>query len=381
MTIWAHSVPGDGTQLRTIPWGRRLRCLALLSLAILGAWMAAVPALAAPTPTPQIVSTACTITEVAGAEPDLTVAPYGDGGSAQVCGFNCPEGVALDLSGNVYVADSNNMAIRRVDAVTGVITHIAGTYNVWGNTGDGGPALSAELAWPGTVRLDNQGYLYIGCGGDIPTSTDNMNNVRRINLATGVIEDYAGITGTTGVGSYGGDGGQATQAHLWRPYGLAPIPGGGMYIADTSNHVIRKVDAAGIISTVAGNNALGPGFSGDNGPATAAQLYYPMGLYLAGGPRRRHLHRGRGRHLGHGRRRGTGHGRGADGALRRGGRLLRRPVHLRPAGQPDPHGGGRPQDKHAGRRGRGEKRRRHGRVQQPAVLPLRPGLRPGQQCL
>jgi hypothetical protein len=278
MTIWAHSVPGDGTQLRTIPWGRRLRGLVLLSLAIAGGLLPAVPALAI---NPQIVSSACYITEIAGAEPDLTVSPYGDGGSALTCGFNSPEGVALDVSGNVYVADSNNMAIRRVDAVTGVITHIAGTYNVWGNTGDGGPALSALLAWPGTVRLDNQGYLYIGCGGDIPTSTDNMNNVRRVNLATGVIDNYAGITGSTGVGSYGGDGGLATQAHLWRPYGLAPIPGGGMYIADTSNHVIRKVDAAGIISTVAGDNALGPGFSGDNGPATAAQLDYPMGLYLA----------------------------------------------------------------------------------------------------
>jgi len=240
----------------------------------------AAQALAAPTPTPQIVSSACTITEVAGAEPDLTVSPYGDGASALTCGFDNPEGVALDVSGNVYVSDSNNMAIRKVDAATGIINRIAGTYNVWGNTGDGGPALSAELAWPGTLRLDGLGYLYISCGGDIPTSTDNMNNVRRINLSTGVIEDYAGITGTTGVGSYGGDGGQATQAHLWRPYGLAPIPGGGMYISDTSNHVIRKVDAAGIISTVAGDNALGPGFSGDNGPATAAQLYYPMGLYL-----------------------------------------------------------------------------------------------------
>jgi hypothetical protein len=276
MTIWAYSVPGNGTRLRSIPWGRSLRILAALSLVLFGGLLAA-----APTPTPQVVSSACYITEIAGAEPDLTVSPFGDGASALACGFNCPEGVAVDVSGNVYVADSNNMAIRRVDAATGVITQIAGTYNVWGNTGDGGPALSALLAWPGTVRLDGQGYLYVACGGDIPTSTDNMNNVRRINLATGVIDSYAGVSGTTGVGSYGGDGGPATQAHLWRPYGLAPIPGGGMYISDTSNHVVRMVDAAGTISTVAGNNALGPGFGGDNGPATAAQLYYPMGLYLA----------------------------------------------------------------------------------------------------
>jgi hypothetical protein len=278
MTILATSVPGYGTRFL---WGRCLRRPVQLSLGLLLGLVVAVPALATPTPVPQVIGSACTITEVAGAEPDLTVSPYGDGSSALVCGFDCPEGMALDVSGNVYVADSNNMAIRFVNASTGVVSHIAGTYNTWGNAGDGGPALNALMAWPGTVRLDGQGYLYIGCGGDIPTSTDNMNNVRRVNLATGIISDYAGITGSTGVGSYGGDGGQATLAHLWRPYGLAPIPGGGMYIADTSNHVIRKVDASGIISTVAGNNALGPGFSGDNGPATSAQLYYPMGLYLA----------------------------------------------------------------------------------------------------
>jgi hypothetical protein len=281
MTIQTLTVPGCGTQLRPSPGRRRVRRLPPPSLALLLGLAAASTAWAAPTPTPQIVSTACYITEVAGEEQDLTTTPFGDGGSSLVAGFNCPEGVALDVSGNVYVADSNNMAIRFVNASTGVISQLAGTYNTWGNSGDGGPALNALLAWPGTVRLDGNGYLYIGCGGDIPTSTDNMNDVRRINLATGVIDDYAGVSGSTGVGSYGGDGGPATQAHLWRPYGLAPIPGGGMYISDTSNHVIRKVDAAGIISTVAGDNALGPGYSGDNGPATAAQLFYPMGLYLA----------------------------------------------------------------------------------------------------
>ncbi len=184
----------------------------------------------------------------------------GDGGPATAAQMNTPYGVALDAAGNLYIADSLNDRIRRVS--NGVITTVAG--NGAGNfSGDNGPATSAQLSEPLGVAVDPAGNLYIADYGN--------NRIREV--ANGVITTVAG----SGMGGFGGDNGPATSAQLYAPSGVAVDPAGTLHIADTYNYRVRKV-ANGVITTVAGNGAAG--FSGDNGPATAAQLYVPAGVAL-----------------------------------------------------------------------------------------------------
>ena len=191
--------------------------------------------------------------------------PIGDGGAAVAAQLYYPNGVAPDGAGNLYIADSFNHRIRKVDAA-GVISTVAGD-GTRGYGGDGGAAVAAQLFAPRGVALDGAGNLYIA---------DNANNrIRKVDAA-GVITTVAG-DGTRGSG---GDGGPATAAQLSSPRGVALDGAGNLYIADRSNHRIRKVDAAGAITTVAGDGTRG--FGGDGGPATAAQLSWPNGVALDG---------------------------------------------------------------------------------------------------
>jgi uncharacterized protein (TIGR03437 family) len=201
---------------------------------------------------------AYTYTTVAGtfASPGYT----GDFALATSAQLNYPWGVAVDTAGNVYIADSYNNVIRRVTASSGVITTVAGN-GTQGYSGDNVSALSTELNFPTGVAVDAAGNLYIA----------DYFNYRIRKVSNGVITTVAG----TGVTGYGGDNGQATSALLGGPEGVAVDSAGNLYIADALNYRIRKV-SGGIITTVAGNGT--PGFSGDNGPATSAQLRTPYGV-------------------------------------------------------------------------------------------------------
>ena len=189
----------------------------------------------------------------------------GDGGAAVGAQLNSPSGVALDGAGNLYIGDHFNQRIRKVDAA-GVISTVAGD-GTYGYGGDGGPAVAAQLGNPADVALDGAGNLYIVDG--------HNNRIRKVDAA-GVITTVAG-DGTRG---FGGDGGPATAAYLDRPYGVALDGAGNLYIGDEGNERIRKVDAAGVITTVAGDGTRG--FGGDGGPATAAQLSFPHGVAVDG---------------------------------------------------------------------------------------------------
>jgi sugar lactone lactonase YvrE len=189
----------------------------------------------------------------------------GDGGAATSAEISNPAGLAMDGSGNLYFADTGNQVIRRIDAVSGLITTIAGVPSVGGYVGDGGAATKANLSFPEAVVLDTAGNLYI---------SDTGNNVVRVVNASGVISTFAG----TGAPGYNGDGIKATTAALSNPWGLAVGVDNSLYIADMGNNAIRKVGPTGIITTVAGSNSVG--FSGDGGPATSAQLKAPAAIAL-----------------------------------------------------------------------------------------------------
>ena len=194
----------------------------------------------------------------------------GDGvtGGAANASLNRPFAVAVDGTGNVYIADENNCAVRKVDT-TNTITTIAGTPGQCGYFGDGGKGTSAQLYSPTGVGLDANGNLFIG-------DTNNC-VVRRLILATDVISTYAG-NHTCG---YSGDGGAATSAEMSTVAGVAADSSGNVFIADYGNCVIREVvKATQKINTVAGNHTCG--YTGDGGPATSAQMNQVFGLAVNG---------------------------------------------------------------------------------------------------
>ena len=206
------------------------------------------------------VDAAGTITKFAGGG-EITFS--GDGGPAGGAQLRSPFDVAADAAGNLFIADTDAYRIRKVDSA-GLITTIAGTGEV-GFGGDGGPATDARLASPGAMATDGAGNLYIA---------DWLNyRIRKVDSA-GVITTIAG----TGEPGFGGDGGPAVQAQFTLPRGIATDSTGNLYIADTNNHQIRKVDAAGTISTIAGTGE--PGFGGDGGPAVQAQLASPYSVAI-----------------------------------------------------------------------------------------------------
>src|SRR5439155_1671346 len=217
------------------------------------------PTLALATPSPLASGT---ITTYAGSDSGL-----GDGGRASAARLDAPEGVALDSAGSLYIADSTNNSIRKVSP-GGTISTYAGSgppppcCSGGGFSGDGGPATAAQLNAPVGVALDPAGNLYIA-------DRDNQ-RIRRVTPG-GTTSTYAG-SGSLG---FSGDGGPATAAQLHAPGGVALDPAGNLYIADRTNHRIRRVSTDGTIATYAGSGSLG--FSGDGGPATAARLNMSLG--------------------------------------------------------------------------------------------------------
>ena len=187
----------------------------------------------------------------------------GDGGPATRARFGRIEGLALDPAGNIYIADADKNRIRRVDSA-GTIETIAGTGR-FGWDGDGGPAASATLTAMSGVATDQNGNLYIA-----DTWADR---IRKID-SHGTISTVAG----TGEEGRSGDGGPATEARLNRPHGVAIDGSGNIYIADTENHLVRRVDGSGTITTFAGTGD--EGYSGDGGAATDAQLDEPHAVAI-----------------------------------------------------------------------------------------------------
>jgi hypothetical protein len=194
----------------------------------------------------------------------IGIAGYsGDGGPATAAELNMPNGVAVDGFGNVYIADTYNNCIRIINT-SGIINTFAGdTTN--GFSGDGGQATDAELNKPGGLATDIAGNIYIA---------DTYNNRIRKITPSGIISTVAG--NGLGCPSSPNDSGPATNAELPNAYGVAVDPLGNMYIA-TSNR-IRKVDNSGVISTIAGNGNFG--YTGDGGPATAAEIWGGFGVAL-----------------------------------------------------------------------------------------------------
>ena len=187
----------------------------------------------------------------------------GDGGAATSAKLSFPRDIAVD-SGNVYIADGNNR-IRKVDS-SGIITTIAGTGE-YGFSGDGFAAITAKLAGPRAVAVDSFNNLYIA-------DTDNT-RIRKVD-SSGIITTIAG----TGVYGYSGDGFAAITAKLASPHAVA-VDSGNLYIADTENSRIRKVDSSGIITTIAGTGEYG--FSGDGFAAITAELSFPWGVTVKSG--------------------------------------------------------------------------------------------------
>jgi sugar lactone lactonase YvrE len=191
----------------------------------------------------------------------------GDGASAIVAELNGPSGVAIDSSGNLYIADTGNNRIRKV-TTAGIISTYAGNGTA-SYAGDGGAATSSTLNGPAGMTFDSSGNLYI--------SEINNNVIRKVTAATvaqptPIISTFAG----NGVSGYSGDGGVATKAQLTNPSAVAVDSNNNVYIADTGNSVIRKVSTAGIISNFAGDGLMD--FSGQGVPATSAELYGPQGV-------------------------------------------------------------------------------------------------------
>jgi sugar lactone lactonase YvrE len=205
------------------------------------------------------VTTGGTITTFAGTG---TAGYNQDGIPATSSELHCPVGLAFDVNQNLYIADNGNFRIRQVTP-GGIILTVAGTgANSFG--GDNGPATSAQMSGPQGVALDSAGNLYF---------SDYSNyRVRKVVIG-GNITTFAG----TGAGGFEGDGGPAITSTLDHPLGLAFDSVGNLYIADSYNMRVRKVDLNGNMSTVAGNG--GSSFGGDGGPATSAQLSYPNGVF------------------------------------------------------------------------------------------------------
>lgn len=273
------------------------------------------------------LATAQTIVTLSG---NGTAGYGGDGLPAAAAMLHSPFGVATDTAGNVYIADRGNHRVRKINTA-GIMATLAGN-GTGGYSGDGGPATDAALNSPTGMATDRQGNCYIAdlanhcirkvttsgtistiCGNGAPGNSGDGGpaTAAQLNAPRGVAVDTAGILyiadqannrvrciGTdgiittlagTGTAGYSGDGGPAHAAQLHGPYGVAADRQGNVYIADVDNQRIRKVSPDGTIHTVAGNGT--GGYSGDWGPATAAALYEPIGvavdtagtLYIADG--------------------------------------------------------------------------------------------------
>jgi streptogramin lyase len=250
----------------------------------------------------------------------------GDGGRATAAMLDEPYGVAIDDEGNLLIVDRLNFCVRRVDAKTGSISTIAGTGGQSGFAGDGGPAIQALFVEPNGICLDEKGKLYVadvaghrvrmvdlktgtintlagngkaatgGDGGPLRAATfsgpravamgpegilfvveRNGNVVRRIELKKGLIDRFAG----TGKKGYTGDGGKATEATLDGPKEIEIDSDGNVYVVDTENEAIRRIDAkTGVITTIAGRGRTKTPGLGDGGAANASTLGRPHGVAI-----------------------------------------------------------------------------------------------------
>ncbi len=204
------------------------------------------------------------ITTVAGTG---TAGATGDGGPATEATLFAPRGIDFDADGNLLIADFANSRVRSVDGATGTITTIAGTGTV-GSLGDNGPATAAQLSFPTDVAVAPAGSPIAGA---ILITEEGNSDVRIIQ--DGTIRRFAG-TGTFG---FAGNGGPATAADLRAPQSVDTDVGGNVYIADTSNHVVRRVNPKGTIDAFIG---VGFGFTGDGGPAANAGMDSPAGILV-----------------------------------------------------------------------------------------------------
>ncbi len=202
--------------------------------------------------------TCAVITTIAG---NGTGSFSGDGGPSTAATINVPQGIAFDTSGNMFFSDYGNRRIRKITS-TGVISTIAGT-GVMGYTGDGGAATLATIIYPTGLTVDSVGNIYF---------TDPGCHVIRKITTSGIISTVAG----TGFAGFSGDGGPATAAQLNTVAYVAFDNLGNLIIADNLNHRVRKINSAGVISTIAGTGIAG--FSGDGGSATLAQLNQPASI-------------------------------------------------------------------------------------------------------
>ena len=210
------------------------------------------------------VSTSGTIATIAG----TGVAGYsGDNAAATAARLNNPSAVAVDAAGNIFVSDMLNNVVRKINTA-GIITTYAGVISTGNFGGDGNPATASTvfLHTPMGLSVDASGNLYIA---------ELDNDIIRMVSSAGIISTVAGVPN---LGGYSGDAGAATDARLNQPSDVKIDAAGNLYIADNSNNVIRKVDASGTINTCIGSGT--PGFSGDGGQATMANLYRPSGIAL-----------------------------------------------------------------------------------------------------
>jgi streptogramin lyase len=191
----------------------------------------------------------------------------GDGGPAGAATLHWPHGVAVDQAGaGLYIADSANHRVRRVDLASGIITTVAGGATA-GWAGDGGPAVAAQLEDAKAVWVAPSGELYIADSGN--------ERIRRVDRS-GTITTIAG----TGVPGYSGDGGPAVAAQFDGPRGVAGDGAGNLYVADDNNNRVRRIDPSGVVTTIAGTGSAE--YSGDGGPARSAQLNHPRGVAVDG---------------------------------------------------------------------------------------------------
>jgi sugar lactone lactonase YvrE len=190
---------------------------------------------------------------------------YGDGDNAEKAQLNGPAGLAIDKDGNIFVAELHNNVIRKIDSRTGLITTVAGNRSK-GFSGDGGLAVDAKLNGPLGVFVDGGGNIFIA---------DSFNHrIRRVDAQTGIIATIAG-TGTAG---YAGDDINACDSLLNFPGGVVVDSRGKVYFNDFKNDRVRKIDPNGMISTCVGTGI--PGYSGDSGPADKAQINQVYGLAI-----------------------------------------------------------------------------------------------------
>ncbi|HUD39916.1 MAG TPA: RHS repeat-associated core domain-containing protein [Streptosporangiaceae bacterium] len=209
----------------------------------------------------------------------------GNGGLATSALLSGPEGIAVDSSGDLYIADTNNHQIREVSASTGDISAIAGN-GTSGDSGNGGSATSAELNVPAAVAVDATGDIFIADPGNDEVQEVSATGGTHYGISM-TIGDIYKIDGTPGTSGDSGDGGPATSAQLYQPSGVAVDAAGDIYISDTGNNRIQEVAAAthvqwdismtaGDVYTIAGSATGSGGSTGNLGPATQALLSHPV---------------------------------------------------------------------------------------------------------